>query len=84
MSKTTIRRTIVKPKWLKQIFDSPSATRTPWHKILGYYFNFMTISEARHFDASWRRILIMYNANTDAQWMREAERACFGIFGGMA
>lgn len=26
----------------------------------------------------------MYNANTDAQWVREAERACLGVFGGMA
>jgi hypothetical protein len=44
----------------------------------------MTIPEAQNFVARWRRILISWHACTDAKWVRDMERSCMGVMGGMA
>ena len=44
----------------------------------------MTISEAQQFVGRWRRILIPWRAHTDAEAVRDMERSCIGMTGGMA
>ena len=46
---------------------------------------FMTmLPEAQEFVARWRRILIPWRAHTDAEAVRDMERSCIGVIGGMA
>lgn len=44
----------------------------------------MTITQAQEFVARWRRILIPWRAHTDAKAVRDMERSCIGVIGGMA
>lgn len=46
-------------------------------------FMTMTTTQAQEFVARWRRILIPWRAVTDAQAVRDMERSCVGIIGGM-
>jgi hypothetical protein len=43
----------------------------------------MTTREAQQFVLRWRRILIPWQATTDAEAVRDMERSCLGIMGGM-
>ncbi len=43
----------------------------------------MTILEAERFTARWRRILIPWQARTDAEAVRDMEKSCFGVVLGM-
>ena len=44
----------------------------------------MTIAQAQKFVARWRRILVPWRAHTDAEAVRDMERSCIGVIGGMA
>jgi hypothetical protein len=44
----------------------------------------MTITQAEEFVTRWRRILIPWRAHTDAEAVRDMERSCIGVIGGMA
>ncbi|MEI6784486.1 MAG: hypothetical protein WCQ21_26630 [Verrucomicrobiota bacterium] len=46
-------------------------------------FMTMTIAQAQEFVARWRRILIPWRAHTDAEAVRDMERSCIGVMGGM-
>ncbi|MBP9902833.1 MAG: hypothetical protein V9H26_21615 [Verrucomicrobiota bacterium] len=43
----------------------------------------MTTTQAQEFVARWRRILIPCRGHTDAQAVRDMERSCLGVIGGM-
>ena len=44
----------------------------------------LTTTQAQEFVTRWRRILIPWRAHTDAQAVRDMERSCIGVIGGMA
>ena len=46
-------------------------------------FMTMTTTQAQEFVARWRRILIPWRAHTDAEAVRDMERSCAGIAGGL-